>query len=119
MKLTSVDDPVSWDTFADKFFDLEWFDYKGRPKTANAVRYFHKKVPAHVLNTLLEIPEKIIVFAPTPAKNGQVVPMRFLKNAENQNAGIVVVNAVLIYLSPELERRPQKYVNTSVAHEFA
>ncbi len=25
----------------------------------------------------------------------------------------------MLYLSPELERRPQAYVNSSVAHEFA
>lgn len=108
MTYPTINDPVSWDTFADYIFDSGWFD-EMRPKTTNAVRHFHQKVPAHVLNTLLdEIPERIVVFAPMPAKNGEVMPMIKFRYP-----------TVMVYLSPELERRPQKYVNTTVAHEFA
>lgn len=82
-----------------------WFDFEVRPKTLNAIRRVVERMSSNELDTLQE--RISIIFAPAVGKHGEVYP--FAPTAHQ----------VMVYLSPELERHNQEYVQSIVAHEFA
>ncbi len=98
----------TWEEVHYQLFGAGFIDYEERPKTAEAIRRVVEKMTGEELEALLA--KVSIIFAPDPVKHGEVMP--FLGSAGEEKL-------VIVYLSPAIERRAQRYVNSVVAHEFA
>ncbi len=104
-----------WDSTSYALVETGWFDFESRPKTFKALRVVTERLSDDELEELLA---KIgIVFAPAPGKHGEVYP--FVRTFAAGSHVEVEMEEVLVYLSPEIERRSQAYVTSVVAHEFA
>jgi hypothetical protein len=99
----------SWEDFCYRFIDRSWFDY-GRAKTLAATQKLWERVPQDDLDKL---PGDVIVFAPATHNLGEVFPLSLGGEGDEQTRG------ALVYLSPQLERKSQAEVDSTVAHEFA
>jgi hypothetical protein len=99
----------SWDDFKYRFIETGWFDY-GRAKTLVAMQKLWERVPQEDLDNL---PADLIVFAPATYILGEVFPLSLGGESEEETRG------ALVYLSPQLERKSQAEVDSTVAHEFA
>jgi len=93
-----------------------FFDSAGRPKTLKAIRRVIEKMSADELESLKT--KVSIIFAPAPGMDGQVYPLKgsstsVSEQEESQQERVVV------YLSPDIERRSQRRIESIVAHEFA
>jgi Zn-dependent protease with chaperone function len=89
-----------WDDFHYQFLQSGWFD-DDRAKTVEAMRRLSERMPEEIFD---ELPI-VIVLAPAQWKYGQVYPS--------------ILNGVVVYLSPTLEKLEQEEVDFTVAHEFA
>jgi len=98
---------IHYDLIGGGFFDCE-----ERPKTLKAVRRVVERMSVGELDTLQG--RVSIVFAPAPGKQGEIYP--FLNSLISVGQEL---HSTMVYLSPELERRNQRYVISVVAHEFA
>jgi hypothetical protein len=97
-----------WREFKDKHVSYPWFD-DDRVKTIKAMRTLWDRMPEKDKE---RIPD-VIVFAPTPDVWGRAYTWY-------QPANCPIERRVrFIYLSPAMESRPRRYVNATVAHEFA
>jgi uncharacterized protein YjaZ len=95
----------AWEDFRYTYVETGWFN-PHRQKTLEAMHRFYEKVSQSDLDKLEE--HSVIVFAPSPAYLGQVMP------------GPVAFDAVVfVYLAPGLEKKNQAEVDFTVAHEFA
>lgn len=101
-----------WEKVRHILLEGGFFDFEARSKTLKAVRL----VLDQMLDDEIEkLQERIsIVFAPAPSKHGEVFPFTTSSSTESQTQG-----TVMVYLSLELERHNQEYVQSVVAHEFA
>lgn len=97
-----------WQAFAYDYIDSGWFD-DDRLKTLRAMKTLCERMPQEARN---DIPPDIIVFAPSPDEWGAAIPWYTPGGGPERHSQ-------LIYLSPNLEMRPQRHVNATVAHEFA
>lgn len=110
-----------WEEVRYSLIEGGFFDWKARPKTLKAVRRVIEKMPDDELETLQE--RISIIFAPASGKHGEVYPFALTQASEHQKlpSGMEYspVPQVMVYLSPEIEVRSQKHVDSVVAHEFA
>ncbi len=90
-----------WFNFHCQYIETGWFDYD-RHKTIEAMRKLSERIPEEVLDNL----PPLVVFAPSKAKLGEMKPYG-------------LGDRLLLYLAPQLESKPQKEVDFTVAHEFA
>jgi len=97
----------SWQEFAYAYINSGWFD-DGRPKTLRAMRTLCDRMPK---SDKERIPD-VIIFVPSPDEWGAAIPWY-------TPGGGPEPHSQLIYLSPNLEGRSQRYVNATVTHEFA
>jgi hypothetical protein len=98
----------SWEEFKALYLEAGWFDHD-RTKTLRAMRHLWQSLPPADFNSL---PRPLVIFAPSPVILGELYPWYQLASGEGENG-------VFIYLSPELEQKPQAEVDNTVAHEFA
>lgn len=101
-----------WEEIRYSLVEGGYFDFEVRPKTLNAIRRVVERMSIDELDTLQE--RTSIIFAPAVGKHGEVYPFApvHLVNGEQ-------THTVMVYLSPEVERRSKEYVQSVVAHEFA
>lgn len=97
----------SWEEFRYSHIETGWFD-DNRSKTLKAMRRLWERVPQDDLDKL---PADTLVFAPSPSKNGELLPWYTPPGVER--------NGVFIYLAPQLEKLSQGAVDSVVAQEFA
>lgn len=102
-----------WEGIRYSLVETGFFDLEARPKTLKAVRRVLERMSHDEIETLEE--KVCIIFAPAPSKHGEVFP--FVLHASPPN--VAEGDTVMVYLSPEIEKRSQKYVESVVAHEFA
>ena len=121
----------SWEDVRRKLLEHGWFESEERPKTALAIRRVTEQMPDDYLEFLLSMVD--ILIAPSPGDLGSVmkVPssLALPRRADYEDEGAwekavlwatqVEQDNVAIYLSPYLERRAQRAVDFTVAHEFA
>ena len=105
-----------WRIICHNLVETGFFDSAGRPKTLEAIRRVIEKMPTDEVESLKN--KVSIIFAPAPGMDGQVFSLKrpsasIGKQEESQQ------QPVLIYFSPELERRSQERIDSIVAHEFA
>jgi hypothetical protein len=96
---------TSWFDFRYAYIETGWFNHD-RVKTLNAMRKFYEQVTLDELEKLEE--KSIVVFAPSQSILGEVMP-----------GPVNLTGKIFIYLSPILERKRQRDVTHTVAHEFA
>lgn len=96
-----MSDDEKWLEFRYQFIETGWFDYD-RHKTIEAMQQICERVPQEVIDDL----PPLTLFAPSAALFGRVFPF---------GGG----NALFVYLAPNLERKSQREVDFTVAHEFA
>ena len=101
-----------WEEIRYSLVEGGWFDFEVRPKTLNAIRRVVERMSSDELDTLQE--RTSIIFAPAVGKHGEVYPFAPVPLVNG-----VQTHTVMVYLSPEVERRSQEYVQSVVAHEFA
>lgn len=102
---------AEWEEIRYSLVETGFFDLEARPKTLKAVRQVVERMSPHERETLQE--RISIIFAPAPGKHGEVCPFLGMPRDSAQE------RQVMVYLSPEIERRSQGYVQAVVAHEFA
>ena len=90
-----------WLDFRYQYVETGWFDYD-RHKTIEAMRKLSERIPDDVLDNL----PSLIVFAPSAAKLGEMKPFG-------------LGDRLFVYLAPRLEKKSQREVDFTVAHEFA
>jgi hypothetical protein len=94
----------NWEGFRSRYIRPEWF-CKRRHKTLKALQRVWKAIPQQHLDRL---PERLIIFAPSPKEIGGIHPCPDFKEDGN-----------FMYLTSDLESMFQVQVNIVVAHEFA
>ena len=92
-----------------EFFDTWWFDSENRPKTMKAVFRIMERIPPDEREILFD--RISFIFAPKPSSMGFVCPAKAVNDRDEER--------IMVYLAPQLERLSQKYVDQTVAHEFA
>lgn len=95
-------------SFAEKYAESGWFDREHRFKTYMGLVTLCKRLPKAVRDSL----PPLAVYAPSPLTWGELLTTCDLVTALRTKRG-------LIYLTPELEKRSQAFVDETVAHEFA
>lgn len=99
---------MDWEEFEYEYVGYPWFEPEGRERTYKAMKVLCERMPEE---DKVRIPS-LIVFAPPPTSWGEEHTLFHPACSEDQTTH-------MLYLSPELESRPQAYVNSTVAHEFA
>ena len=97
-----------WREFEEMYVNPLWFD-DDRVKTRKAMRTLCDRMPENDK----EIIPDVIVFAPTSDGWSRTYSWYQPVNCPIER------HIRFIYLSPAMEERPQRYVNATVAHEFA
>ena len=100
-----------WEEVRYDLVETGFFDYEARLKTLKGVRRVLDNMSHCEIETLRE--RISMTFAPAPGKHGEVYPFVYHLRTHSQQS------TVMVYLSPEIERRSQTYVDSVVAHEFA
>lgn len=110
-----------WEEIRYSLIEGGWFDFEVRPKTLKAIRRVVEQMSLDERGTLQE--RISVIFGPAPGKHGEVYPFELTQASEHQKlpSGMEYspVPQCMVYLSPEIEVRSQKYVDSVVAHEFA
>lgn len=101
-----------WEVIHYSLVESGYFDFEARPKTLNAIRRVVERMSSDELDTLQD--RTSIIFAPAVGKHAEVYPFVPIPLVND-----VQTHTVMVYLSPEVERRSQEYVQLVVAHEFA
>jgi hypothetical protein len=101
MHTTEETSSEKWSFFAYEYIQTGWFDYD-REKTITAMRKLAEQIPQEVLDDL----PPFVVFAPSASKLGELKPFS-------------LAGRMFLYLAPSLEKKPQRDVDFTVAHEFA
>jgi len=101
-----------WEVIRYNLVEGGYFDFEARPKTLNAIRRVVERMSSDELDTLRD--KTSIIFAPAVGKHGEVCPFVPIPLVNG-----VKTHTVMVYLSPEVERHSQEYVQSVVAHEFA
>jgi hypothetical protein len=104
MPKASVLTEERWFDFRYQYIETGRFDYD-RHKTIEAMRKLAERIPDDVLDGL-DNRTPLVVFAPSAAKLGELKPFG-------------LGDRMFLYLSPRLEKLPQREVDFTVAHEFA
>jgi hypothetical protein len=99
----------NWEDFEDSYVCFPWFEPEERERTYEAMKVLCQRMPEEDKD---RIPVMIIVFAPPPYQMGAEHILYWPACPEDRHH-------TMLYLSPELESRPQEEVNATVAHEFA
>jgi len=97
---------MDWEEFEYEFVGFPWFEPEHRGKTYKAMKVLCERMPEEDKDRI----PILIVFAPPPTSWGEQHTIFHPGCAGTTR---------MLYLSPELENRPQAYVNSTVAHEFA
>lgn len=106
MKITKQENKAM---FIENYVQYPWFESDRRPKTFQAIKTLFDRMPSRWQE---KIPN-ITIYAPSPTLWGEILPWHTPANLP------VAMKTFFIYLSPELEKRPQVWVNATVAHEMA
>ena len=103
----------SWEEVRYDLVEGGWFAWEVRPKTCRAVENVVGRLSDEELELLLE--RISVVFAPEPGLYGTVMPFSNIPTGDHDTG----LRSLLVYLPGRLERRSQRYVDSTVAHEFA
>jgi hypothetical protein len=96
----------SWDEFLQSCHDFSLFNPLERPKTFKALKRFWKAASQEEIDRL----PMLIIYAPSRAIHGEAFPL-VINSFE--------ISTFFIYFGPILERKLQREVNSTVAHELA
>jgi hypothetical protein len=97
---------VTWEDFKYRYLDTGLVDYH-RTRTVKALERLFNAMSQEDLDSL---PRLLIVFAPPTQQLGEAIP--WVEPGIEQSG-------FFIYLAPQLERKSQAEVDSTVAHEFA
>ena len=100
-----------WEDIRYDLVETGFFDYEARLKTLKGVRRVLDNMSPFEIETLRE--RISITFAPAPGMHGEIYPFADPPRTDSPQ------KTVMVYLSPEIERHNQTYVDSLVAHEFA
>jgi hypothetical protein len=107
-KMTPQEAAERWAEFESAFINWPWFEAEDRPKTVRALQLLARRMPTECFDAL----PPLLVLAPSPAHLGWA--LEFVQQPSTSKH-----SSAFIYLSPELESKPQRRVNSCVAHEVA